>query len=290
MENSPAYVDAALEAGFEVAVDVLADDDGLWLVGRHARHPVGVDFLARDRVWVLGCAELPDAIAMCLNRMTHFNSGGTAAHDSLCVMCTSEDDDDDNSDIPGALARAASAAASSASVLTVCTDHAHPSCGSGAPAVTLRIALLHRGGASVIPFAALYAMSHPAHSICTISVDPDQDAEKDIHDQGLCIRYDVGRLNGNYDIICVERRTAGNHLPEFEHLLPPVGDPRPRVLVPSRHRSGGVNPELAIGTPASIQLYCSATCPPHMSQPQSLLWHLRAAGVMIEEFDFLPGG
>lgn len=258
LENSPAYVQAALDAGFEVAVDVEVDAHGIWLVGQHMRHPVDLGFIDRDRLWVMGSDELPFST----NRIVWPAPLDPATLESICIMTSDECEHDD--DVPTALARAIELPAASAA-LTICSDHTYPA--PMTPPASLRVALLHPDVDNILPFAALYLLTHPTHSVHIASIE------------------DRNLVDGDsaYDVVCVKLR-IGN-LPEFENLLPPKDDPRPRVLVPSRNRSGGVNLDIAVGTVDSIRLYCCATVAPQMSPSQSLLGHLRAAGVTVEEFD-----
>ena len=52
-ENSPEYVLTALEAGFDVEVDVRLGEDGLWWLGRDvAQYTVPYSFLLHPRLWV----------------------------------------------------------------------------------------------------------------------------------------------------------------------------------------------------------------------------------------------
>lgn len=50
-ENSPAYIEAALKAGFDVEIDVWYNGVGLWLGHDLPAYPTSPDFLTRPGLW-----------------------------------------------------------------------------------------------------------------------------------------------------------------------------------------------------------------------------------------------
>lgn len=275
-ENTPQYVEEAVAAGMHVAVDVRVDtaSGGFWLVGGDGTlHPVPTEFLTRGCIWAIGSC-LPDT----LNRMEHRrdiehvlqNDGETSA-----VICC-----------PGFETGMAVALLASRGLnrgITLCTDFAWAWRGvaTATPMPSLsvpRIALLHSGRSSLAPFAVLYALTHPEHSVSLVE-DPDASAADLLRTSEEC--------HGRGQLVCVTRRPA--FLPEFSHLHPPADDMRLRVMVPCRDRSGGVNLNMAVGTPESIRVYCHALAlwnpGTGMSLNQSTRVLLQAAEVVIEEFD-----
>jgi hypothetical protein len=102
MENNPHYVKMAIEAGFNVEVDVWQTGEGVFLGHDEPQYPISVEFLLKNEIWchaknIEALVELhnigahyfwhqEDDVTLTSNNHIWTYPGATLTKNSICVM------------------------------------------------------------------------------------------------------------------------------------------------------------------------------------------------------------